>query len=145
MKKLILFLASIALSGGLALAKDEPSGAETTNAETSPGARIASYGKIGRVIVDGQSVYISKGLTDIIMEEGAADLENDPKIKCEKHRRTGSHLVIRVCRTVAELEEMQEYNREYYERWYRRKATSICAEGGNTRAERINNGQFPLC
>ena len=144
MKKLIIFLASIALSGGLAIAQDDPNGADTTDAETSPGARIAAYGKIGRVLIDGQQIYISKGLTDIIMEEGAADLENDPKIQCQHLRRTGSHITMRVCRTVAELREQEEYNREYFERWYRRKATSICAEGGNTRGERINNGQFPV-
>ena len=66
MKKHIIFLASIALSSGLAIAQDEPSDAETTAAVTSPGARIGSYGKVGQVTVDGQQIYLSKRVTDIV-------------------------------------------------------------------------------
>ncbi len=135
MKKLIMFIASIALSSGLAIAQDEPNGAETTDAETSPGARIGSYGKIGQVTVDGQQVYISKGLTDIIMEEGAADLEDDSRIKCQRVKRTGSHLTKRVCRTVAELKEMQEFNRDEFDRRYLRQRSDINVVGTLKRNE----------
>ena len=138
MKKLIIFLASIALSVGLAIAQDEPTGAET-----SPGARIASYGKIGRVIVDGQTIYISKGLTDIIMEDGEADLENDAKIQCNHVRRTGSHIVLRICRTVVEIEEQSKFNKEYFERWFLRQRTSICSIGGGRAIQRI--GEATQC
>ena len=149
MKKLIIFLTSIALSGGLAMAQDDPSSAETSSsaetrdAKTSPGARIAAYGKVGRVIIDGQSVYISKGLTDIVMEEGSADLEDDTRIKCQQIRRTGSHISMRICRTVAEIEEQSEFNKEYFERWYLRQRNSVCSIGGGRAIQRI--GEATQC
>ena len=139
MKKHIIFLASIALSSGLAIAQDEPSGAETTDAETSPGARIGSYGKVGQVTVDGQQIYISKGVTDIVMEEGAADLEDKSKIQCKRVKRTGSHLVKRICRTVAEQEEIQEFNRDEFDRRFLRQRTSICAIGGGRDIQRVGD------
>ena len=137
MRKIILFMFSISLTGGLAIAQDE-----ADDTKPNPGARIAAYGKIGRVIVDGQTIYISKGMTDIIMEEGSADLVNDSKIQCEHIKRTGSHISMRICRTVAEIKEQSEFNREYFERWFLRQRTSICATGGGTRAVRTSNPTF---
>lgn len=138
MKKLIFFLISTTLSAGLAIAQDEPS-----DEKAAPGARIASYGKVGRVIVDGQTIYISKGLTDIIMEDGEADLENDAKIQCNHVRRTGSHIVLRICRTVVEIEEQSKFNKEYFERWFLRQRTSICSIGGGRAIQRI--GEATQC
>ena len=140
MKVLIIFFASIALCGGLAIAQDDPSGAETTDAETSPGARIAAYGNVGGVIVDGQTIHISKGLTDIIMEEGAADLEDDSRIQCQHVKRTGSHITMRVCRTVAELEEIQEFNRDEFDRQYLRQRNDINV-GGTLRRNEPSRGR----
>ena len=112
MKRYLVFLAAFSLSSGMAMAQDDGKDDGNDN-EAAPGARIAAYGKIGRVVVDGQTIYISKGMTDIIMEEGSADLVNDSKIQCEHMNRTGSHITMRICRTVAEINEQSEFNREY--------------------------------
>ena len=132
MKIIILFMFAISFTGGLAIAQDD-----SDDAKPKPGARIAAYGKLGRVVVDGQTIYISKGMTDVIMAEGSADLEGDKRIRCQQIRRTGSHISMRVCRTVAEIEEQSKFNKEYFERWYLRQRRSICAEGGTTRTARI--------
>ncbi len=141
MKKLVIFLASIALSSGLAMAKDEPNGTETTDAETSPGARIAAYGKVGHVIVDGQTIFISKGLTEIIMEEGSADLEDESKIQCQRVKRTGSHITLRICRTVAEIKEQADFNKDEFERRYLRQRRSTSIGGSREPGNETNIGR----
>ena len=124
----------IFFTSGYALAQEEPA-----DKEPNPGARIAAYGQVGRVIVDGQTVYISKGLTDIVMKDGEVDLENNDKIKCEHRRRTGSHIVLRICRTVEELKEMQELNEKEFGQFLWQRKT-LCASGGRTRAARTFPG-----
>ena len=69
------------------------------------------------------------------MEEGAADLEDDSRIKCQRVKRTGSHLTKRVCRTVAELKEMQEFNRDEFDRRYLRQRSDINVVGTLKRNE----------
>lgn len=74
-------------------------------------ASIEAANQVGVVQLSNQDVGLSRGVVAIVEEEGEI-ATNDPRLTCERVKRTGSHRVQRVCRTVEEFDaEAQQTQR----------------------------------
>ncbi|MCG8433297.1 MAG: hypothetical protein MJA83_04630 [Gammaproteobacteria bacterium] len=106
--------------------------AESAKADTkdlSNAVPGVGYEKVGKVRIKGQDIYLSQGVVDIVDEEGQANLTgSDKRIKCQRTVRTGSHIVMRVCKTVAEWEAQRQANQSQMYDLYN-QSKRACAEG----------------
>ena len=66
-------------------------------------APIEALNQVGVAQLSNQDVGLSSGVMAIIEADGEI-ATNDPRLTCERVKRTGSHRVQRVCRTVEEFD-----------------------------------------
>jgi hypothetical protein len=50
-------------------------------------------------------LYLSPGVTQIILKEGKVNLKTDHRVTCNKYRPTGTNLPITYCTTLAEAQK----------------------------------------
>lgn len=86
--------------------------------------QIDAPGQVGVIEIDGVKVGITKGVVDIIEEEGKVDIR-DNRLRCYREKRTGTHLAIRLCRTVSEADDQAKRSREALERLHRRGSIRV--------------------
>ncbi len=118
MKKLILISVSVLLSAC--------AGGPVSQRLVAP---IEAPNQVGVVQLSNQDIGLSSGVVAIVEEEGKI-ATNDPRLTCERVKRTGSHRVQRVCRTVAEFDAEAEQSQRHLSRLLRqgRNATGSTAE-----------------
>ncbi|MCG8433296.1 MAG: hypothetical protein MJA83_04625 [Gammaproteobacteria bacterium] len=99
----------------------------TTSSEKSlqpASAPIDAPGQFGAIKIGRDNFVLSKEVVDIVDEESELDITGkDTRVKCTRRYRTGSHRIIRVCRTVAEIEQDSRHTRNEVERMYRQGKT----------------------
>ena len=118
----VFFLNACAVNGG--------TGALSLNVDSREG--------IAEVRVDGQSVVVSDEVVGIIEEEGSAELIEDKRIKCRRTIRTGTHMVSRVCMTVAEWNEKREQAQDRMHELYR-QTNRACAVRRNNQTDGLES------
>ncbi len=75
---------------------------QTVPVDTNKGELVASPG-VQRYFAQNENI-------------GEIVVNNDSDIRCERHRRTGTHMIVRVCRTKLEWKQLEEQTRYQQER-----------------------------
>ncbi|MEM6576262.1 MAG: hypothetical protein AAF736_18440 [Pseudomonadota bacterium] len=96
---------------------------QTVPVDTNKGELVASPG-VQRYFAENENI-------------GEIVVNNDSDIRCERQRKTGTHMVVRVCRTKLEWKQLEEQTRYQAERRLiggacgdtRRAGLNRCSEG----------------
>ncbi|MCG8433295.1 MAG: hypothetical protein MJA83_04620 [Gammaproteobacteria bacterium] len=88
--------------------------------DESLSAPIDAPGQFGEIRIGRDNFMLSQGVVDIVDKESELDVTGkDTRVKCTRRYRTGSHRIIRVCRTVVEIDKDTRRTRDDFERLQR--------------------------